>query len=936
MKNLLNPIWIFLLNTLPVSILLLLGLGQFNIIKSLLTPENIAIWQYLAIALLSIWVINIGYAIYAISKKHNISLCFSIINIVAAIALLYLYFYNIDKIIPFDQIPQWMMSDNMILYMLAFLMPSIAHYMALIVIYLTPNDKENRPWINFLIALSIPLAVYLFVNIIIPLFSCNNFETLQGKFMQHTITVLFISITVIFFFFLTRGIYIVASSKDDFFGRYQFVIKVFVALIFPILGLLLNHGIFDNSIGINIFGNFTNVWFYILALLNGVLMIMPAKEDKIYRTLLFIGRSITFIYTLYFFLVFLPFLPVSIIAIVVFGAGFLMLTPLMLLLIHASELSKDFVYLKHWYSSRKLSMMALSALLVIPASVTGVYLNDKRVLNRTLQYIYTPDYNKDYRLNVRSLERTINTIRSHKNANGQNLFSQGSPFLSPYFNWLVMDNMMLSDKKIADIENIFFGKNDASQDRFINDNSENKAQITNINTNSKYDENQHVWRSWIDLELTNKSGFGLAEYSTSFELPEGCWISDYYLYVGDKKEFGILSEKKAAMWIYSQIRNERRDPGILHYLTGNRIMFKVFPFSSDEVRKTGIELIHREPTEISLDGYTITLGDPKYTTAETIETADVIYLSSSQKAKLDSVSRKPYFHFLVDASSYAKGNIEGIIERINNFIAHNKEFADSAKISFVGSYVTTVAMSKDWEQSYRSQSFAGGFFLDRAVRKALLQSYGKNSYPLLVAVSDSLDKAVIYIDFADLSFAFPESPLFYLLTDSVNLEPHSLVIEPLNRVPDTIVNAFRNSVLAYRTEEGDIFYLPDNNQPSIVLKNNVLNIGKVEEKAWLSALMMQAQWRTHIVAPDISEKGWVDLVRNSFTAKIMMPPTSYLVVENEAQKAMLARKQRQVLAGNKSLDLGEDEERMSEPSMIVLALIVAFVLWCLERRKKLR
>ncbi|MEP6362759.1 MAG: hypothetical protein ABJ287_10250, partial [Balneola sp.] len=59
---------------------------------------------------------------------------------------------------------------------------------------------------------------------------------------------------------------------------------------------------------------------------------------------------------------------------------------------------------------------------------------------------------------------------------------------------------------------------------------------------------------------------------------------------------------------------------------------------------------------------------------------------------------------------------------------------------------------------------------------------------------------------------------------------------------------------------------------------------------------------------------------------------SYLVVENEAQKEMLKKKQEQVLSGNKSLDLGEDTQRMSEPSMILLVILLGLILWFREKR----
>lgn len=67
------------------------------------------------------------------------------------------------------------------------------------------------------------------------------------------------------------------------------------------------------------------------------------------------------------------------------------------------------------------------------------------------------------------------------------------------------------------------------------------------------------------------------------------------------------------------------------------------------------------------------------------------------------------------------------------------------------------------------------------------------------------------------------------------------------------------------------------------------------------------------------------MVKYSFKAKIMTPVTSYLVVENEAQKEMLKKKQEEVLSGKQSLDLSEDAVRMSEPELLLLVVLVILI-----------
>ena len=97
---------------------------------------------------------------------------------------------------------------------------------------------------------------------------------------------------------------------------------------------------------------------------------------------------------------------------------------------------------------------------------------------------------------------------------------------------------------------------------------------------------------------------------------------------------------------------------------------------------------------------------------------------------------------------------------------------------------------------------------------------------------------------------------------------------------------------------------------------------------------MSMFWNSQILHPETSHKGWLQLVKYSFMSKIMSPVTSFIVVENEAQKAMLKKKQEQVLKANKSLDVGEDTQRMSEPSTIILVLLFGLVLFYRERRKR--
>ena len=911
MKSLLNPKWIFLINTLPVMILFCIAYGDYQVINSLLNEDHVTLWKYFSTSLLLLTFINFIYAIYTSLNKKKVSVWYSIFMLCASIAFLYIHFTKSNELIPWG-LPRWMFSGNIMTYIGTFLMPTLVYSLLQIVIKYTPKSQQLKAWKNLLVSIAIPLSIYLFTLIIGPLWRLGS-----SPLGLHAVIIILVAATLIFLFFLTRFIYILVINKKETWIQYAIIWKIPVTVIMPLVGLQLNNNEFHQ-----IFGDFSNLWFYILAAFNGIVLCLPNKREKWYRLSLFMGRVISFTYTLYFFVVFLPFLPFSIAAVIVFGAGFLMLTPLVLFVIHTNQLWEDFKYLGSHYSKNILIGSIVVGSLLIPSYLSVTYYNDRETLHQVLDYVYTPNYDKTYTIDTSSVSNTLNIIANNKESS-RGIFNSQQPYLSSYFNWLVLDNLTLSDQKINDLQRIFLDKSKTKtrQDQIRN----HGVDITKIDTESKYDKQQKVWRSWINLQITNNNE-SLKEYATTIELPQGTWISDYYLFVNGVKEPGLLAEKKSAQWVFSSIRNQNRDPGILYYLTGNKVAFRVFPFLANEIRQTGIELLHKEPISLRIDGHELDLGKLSKTSIKSIETKEGLYISPKAKSTLKKVKRKPYFHFLLDGSS--KKQLYEYKNLTKKILSEYPNWDTQAKFTIIDHQLSTVSLNDDW----RAINIQGGFFLERGIKKALFENYKEegNTYPVIVALTENMNKAIFLDeDLADWQFTFPDLSNFYSLNTKGEICKHSLINNPLAH--DTVA-LFKEGqkVLPYHHQKNTIAYLKNDNKPSLILKAKPKESSIEEVKNWESALNLQLKWQRQILYP--SDDAWLKLVKESFKSRIMTPVTSYLVVENEAQKATLLKKQNEVLSGNKSLDLGEDTLKMSEPELWIILLLLGLMVRFKSRR----
>jgi hypothetical protein len=143
-----------------------------------------------------------------------------------------------------------------------------------------------------------------------------------------------------------------------------------------------------------------------------------------------------------------------------------------------------------------------------------------------------------------------------------------------------------------------------------------------------------------------------------------------------------------------------------------------------------------------------------------------------------------------------------------------------------------------------------------------------------------------------------------------------------------------NKVLAFPNPANPIAYLKKDSLASIVLRNDRFEIDEetLKEKDWSSGLALQGQYLSQILHPETADTKWLSLIRQSFKTKLLSPYTAYMVVENEAQKAMLLRKQQEALSGKKNLDLDEEVERMSEPNIWLLLGLLLFFLGYQRRR----
>ena len=742
------------------------------------------------------------------------------------------------------------------------------------------------------------------------------------------------------------------------------VLTILLMLAMPLTGLLLNQYMYSyvsqyarQTIGSyyrheydGFFGDFSHPIFYLLTIINAVLLLIPKDKYRKFRLPMFFAKSLLYCFIVYMFIVFLPVLPVGVLALF-FIVGIYAFAPLLAAWWQGKILLAEYRELKADYGRKLATIVFLLGFITIPVILGSFFAYDNANYNKALAYANEYNANSSKRVDIPALARTLDirsagTFRTRLyNSKMRAYYSyKNIPLISGVYKQYIYKGKNLSWQYQQRLDNLFLNANYSyygyhydENGGYYNDggyydnnyysfqeqdmletytrNSSN-VHIANVVHNTRYDENIQAYRTWIDLTLEN-SMYANSEYRTTFHIPDGVYVSDYYLDVNGERKTGLLTDRRAALAIYTKIVLSRLDPGVLHYIDDNQLELRVFPFDVYERRATGFEIIHKNSFNLRLDEnhlIEISAGER----ISEIRLPNAVLLSSDEINNLPPLIRSPVYNFIVDCSS--KSDVDKLTRLINGFCRANN-INDGAVFLTTYRYeeIPLKELSKvKIEQIIKRE---GGFNLSLAMKAALKNSNG-SATPIIVFVSEAADNSITFPK-STRDYETPESLFYYRLSES-------------NRGAATLT-AYRFSTNARMgvLSEPRLLDVVSYNGRAVINDGEdklvVLNGEETPESTGNQYLDAMALATEHKLNMKNGTNPPVSYIKKSLSSHMLTPSTAFIVVETKEQEEALLDMQENILNAQES----RDGQSLSEPSIVVLiaASLLLFLLLYLRRRR---
>jgi hypothetical protein len=767
-------------------------------------------------------------------------------------------------------------------------------------------------------------------------------------------------------------------SRLKLYGVYALI----AGLILPLLGLIVNFiaagGLEWDTVGgrnisfdIGLFGNFGSGWYFLIAAANGALLMLQPPKDKRIRLFTLYLKSAGFLYILYFLLIFLPIMPLGLIGIFFYGLGILIFAPLFAFLIQSYNIYVDIIVLAKQFSAKYIVTAIILGVATIPLAITAAAYYDKA--NFQTAVVYAEDY-RDYPkadggfplherdiVDTFALRRTMSQMEWSLDSSVTwfNIQTRKTPFISAFYTHIVANGRVLTVETKQFMENLFFDAGNrinalnALNDFNLNTRQGSMANLESIDVKTGYDPGLGVYKTSVGLTLKNNNAHGNVEYVTGFSLPEGVFISDYYLDVFETRKQGILADRRAATLIYQQIVRTRQDPGLLRYITDDAVELRVFPFSAGETRFTGFELLHVSDFELSIDGVLI---KPEFNKQDEPPEQDiyvkgVALLSAETISSLPAIVREPEYYFVIDCS---KGS--DILQHINkvfSYAALNGVNPENSILVFASYKLDIHKLSDVYQDSagdlVKARKLAGkystgyGFNLNRAV-KYIMSNMSEGKFPIVITVTDNMQESVQPAFITGYTPAFAENPNYHLLNQDMTLTEYGYKNNFAGNIveqPVLLPVASFNGICLQNDGTDKIIPMPpgfehekeysnsyENEQAPGQIDNLELTGNRFKDALYIySNLRFYSavnNFRTGELANVGTKTGEdsLSMLQAAFRARVLTQQTAFLVVETAEQEQRLLELQEKILSG-KYMSEGGEPVTMDEPNILILILLAA-------------
>lgn len=776
----------------------------------------------------------------------------------------------------------------------------------------------------------------------------NHFKW-GSSFFYVALPVILLTGTSLLFIFLLR---LLIQLHDRLQQRTALLITL-AAFVFPIGGLVLN-SYFPFP------WNFQSTTIYILCGINALILGIGAIDRFHGNRWIWLAQCASFPFTLYFFLIFLPFLPLTIPGILAFGGGVLILAPTILFMVHGRTILDGF-RLESKRSNWKTALaMALVASVLMPSFFINRAHADRTAVHQALDYVYSPQLHPrvGFHGDLSSIQRSLESLRDFK----EGIYL---PIVSDYYQQTVFNRLVLPDEKLKHLYETIVGVElpPASKDTLNGIGLFRESNRSRNRTRGRaipLPREQAIIQDWkatpivegdfvrLKLHLFIKNNASVQnEFVTQISVPEPTLISGYWLKIGDAMVPGRIFEKKTALWVYEQIRDrERRDPGLLRYLHRDQVELRIFPLASGETRETEIEFLFPKSLAPKIQSdqilFTSLLSDSETAHTPVIEEFEFspgkTMISGAAHPSLPTLSQIGYPHFIVDRSKSSSLKSSSEILTLLKKTAKAAGFEESAgfKLTFANLQSNPAsdrvlswseAESKIKELLFKMEP-QGGFDYSRALKEEILEhesgwtSQNQESFlrfPVFILLSEKAISTPLPQDpseeIGDLSYPLLHSNRSTLDASPINLTPNR--VPALSREVRVFARGSEVKILSVSSKGensiGATTFHQGPEVPLLVFQPTLKQF--VECQASLKThplfekgLALWNQQRETDKSPQLLEKNLPHLVNLSRESGILIPATSYIVVENEMQWKTLRLKENQKLEESPELEFQESPE----------------------------